>query len=234
MNRLLLIARKELKELFSNRGTLLMGIAFSLFFSVFQSIAMVKLKSTSVDISLDGAVFFLSAAIGFFVIYVSVSQIFLREKMDRVIETLLCAPVDLRLIWLGKVLGVAAFAYSMSLLTALVIIVLYYILTGSLVLPGAPVVVHIILAVPTFIIAFAGLMGFVQLLLGMRENRILNLIIFVPVFAALYGVGFSASRSFAIQWQYTGILFAVSLVLILLIAYLVKHLSKERIVTTLI
>jgi ABC-2 type transport system permease protein len=233
MNRLLLITRKEIKELFSNKDTLIMGIAFALFFSVFQSIAMVKLINSAADISLDGSIFFLSAAIGFFVTYVSVSQVFLREKMDRVIETLLCAPVDLRLIWLGKVLGVTAFAYSMSLFTALVIIVLYYILTGSLSLPSAPVAVHIVLVVPTFIIAFAGLMGFVQLLLGMRENRIVNLVIFVPVFAALYGVGFSASRSFAIQWQYTGILFAASLVVIVIMSYIVKRLSKERIVTTL-
>jgi len=153
--------------------------------------------------------------------------------MDRVIETLLCTPVNLRQIWLGKVLGITGFAYLLSLLAALVILLISNILSGSLLLPSAPILVHVVLVLPTFIAAFAGLLGFVQFRLGMRENRILNLVIFVPAFAGLYGVGLSAKGSLAIPWAYVGILFAISMLLLAITAYLTKRLSKERIVTTL-
>ena len=165
--------------------------------------------------------------------YISASQNFLREKMDRVIETLLCTPVNLRQIWLSKVLGITGFAYLLSLLTALVILLISNILSGSLLLPSAPILVHVVLVVPTFIAALTGLLGFAQFRLGMRENRILNLVIFVPAFAALYGVGLSATTSLAIPWAYVGILFAISIILLATTAYLTKRLSKERIVTTL-
>ena len=164
--------------------------------------------------------------------YMSTGQIFLREKADRVIETLMCAPVNLRQIWLGKVLGATAVAYSLSFFTALVIIVIVNILSESILLPGAPILFHILLVVPTFIAALAGLLGFVQFLLGMRENRILNFVIFVPAFAALYGSGYMTSSSLAISWTYVGILFGISALLLAVTAYLTKRLSRERIVTT--
>jgi ABC-2 type transport system permease protein len=226
------VARKEVKELFGSKGTLLIGIAFALFFSVFRSLAIIKGEGSAATISLDSALFFLPAAIGFFVAYISASQIFLREKMDGVIETLLCAPINLGQIWLGKVLGITGFAYLISLLTALVILLISNILSGSLLLPGAPIIVHVILVVPTFIAALTGLLGFSQFRLGMRESRILNFVIYVPAFAALYGVGLSATTSLAIPWSYVGILFAVSVLLLVVTAYLTKRLSKERIVTT--
>ena len=233
MNKTLVIARKEIKELFGNKSTLLMGIGFALFFSVLNALAITKGEDSTAATSLDGSIFSLSAAIGFFIAYISASQIFLREKMDRVIETLLCAPVNLRQIWLGKVLGVTGFAYLLSLLTALVILVISNILSDSLLLPSVPVFAHVLLVVPTFIAALAGLLGFIQFRLGMRENRILNFVIFVPAFAALYGVGLSATSSLAIPWSYVGILFIGSMLLLVITAYLTKRLSKERIVTTL-
>lgn len=234
MDKTLVIARKEIGELFNNKSTVLMGLGFALFFSVLKSLAIIKGEGSTAAMSLDSSLFFVSAAIGFFMAYFSSSQIFLREKMDRVIETLLCAPVDLRQIWLGKVLGVTALAYSLSLLSALVILLISNILSGSLLLPSAHILVHVLLVVPTLIAALAGLLGFVQFRLGMRENRILNLVIFAPAFVALYGVGLlSATSSLAITWAYVGLLFAISILVLATSAYLTGRLSKERIVTTL-
>lgn len=233
MNRTLVIARKEIRELLCNKGILFIGLGLALFFSVFRSLVIIKGEGSTAAMSLDSSLFFLPAAIGFFVTYISASQIFLREKMDRVIETLLCAPVNLRQIWLGKVLGITGFAYLLSLLTVSVILVVSNILSDSLLLPSAPILVHVVLVVPTFVAALAGLLGFAQFRLGMRESRILNFVIFVPTFAALYGyAGLSALTSLAIPWAYVGILFAISVLLLATTAYLTKRLSKERIVTT--
>jgi ABC-2 type transport system permease protein len=94
------------------------------------------------------------------------------------------------------------------------------------------ILVHVLLAVPAFIAAFVGLVGFGQLILGMRENRLLNFLIFVPAFAALYGSGLAVTRGLTVSWQYVGILLAASVLLIGLAAYLTRYLNRERIVTT--
>jgi len=236
MNRTLVVARKEAKELLGSKGTLFLGLGFALFFPIIRILAIIKgysefgVEDSTVATSLDGSIFFLSAALGLLITYISTSQIFLLEKRDAVIETLMCTPVNLRQIWLGKVLGITVFAYLLSLLTALVILVISSILSGSLLLPTVAILVHILLVVPTLIAAFAGLMGFVQFRLGMRENTILNFVIFLPFFAALYAIGFQAT--FTISWTQVGILFAISVLLLAVTAYITKGLSKERIVTT--
>ncbi len=234
MNRTLVVARKETKELLGNKNTLLLGLGFALVFPIFRLVALFKgyseLEGSTVAMSLDGSIFFLSAALGLLITYVSASQIFLLEKKDAVIETLMCAPVSLRQIWLGKVLGITVFAYLLSLLTTLVTLVGFNILSGSLLLPTVAILVYVVLVVPTLIAAFAGLIGFAQFRLGMRENTILNFVIFMPAFAAIYAIGLQST--FTISWILVGILFAISALLLAITAYLTSYLSKEGIVTT--
>ena len=232
MHKTLVVARKETKELMRTKSTMLIGLAFAFFFSLVYSLAVIKGKDSASAISLDSSVFYLSAMVGLFIAYMSTGQIFLREKADRVIETLMCAPVNLRQIWLGKVLGVTVAAYSLSFLTALMIIVISSILSSSLLLPTTAILVHVLLVIPTLIAAFAGLLGFVQFCLGMRESRILNFVIFAPLFAGLYGAGYVMGGSFAISWIQVGILFGISALLLAVTAYLTRRLSRERIVTT--
>ena len=230
MHKTLVVARKETRELLRTKSTMFIGLAFAFFFSLLNALAIIKGKDSASAISLDSSVFYLSTMVGLFIAYMSTSQIFLREKADRVIETLMCAPVNLRQIWLGKVLGVSVPAYLLSLLTALLIIVISSILSSSLLLPTAAILVHVLLVVPALIAAFAGLLGFVQFWLGMRESRILNFVIFVPAFAILFSLGVQAT--FTSSWTQVGILFAISLLLLAITAYITKYLSKERIVTT--
>jgi len=233
MNRLIIIAKKEVKELLGNKGILLTSLGFAIFFSVYQSMALTSQKQSPVVMSMDGSMFFLTSAIGFFVTYLSVSQVFLREKMERVIETLLCAPISLRQIWCGKLVAVTVFSYLISLSTALIILVVLSYNSASVVVPGLPVLAHIVLVLPVFIAALGGLMGYIQLLLGMRENRILNLVVMVPAMAAIYSIGLSAGSGMSISWIYIGGLLIVSMVLLIIIAVMTGRLSRERIVTTL-
>jgi len=232
MHKTLVVARKETKELLSTKSTIFVGLAFVVFFSFLNSLAVIKGKDSSSAVSLDSSVFYLSAMVGLFIAYMSTGQVFLREKADRVIETLMCAPVNLRQIWLGKVLGVTVAAYSLSFITALVIIVILSILSSSLLLPTTAILVHVLLVVPALIAAFTGLLGFIQFRLGMRESRILNFVIFAPLFAGLYGAGYVMGGSFAVSWIQVGFLFGASVILLAVSAYLTRRLSKERIVTT--
>ena len=232
MHKTLVVARKETKELLSTKSTIFVGLAFVVFFSFLNSLAVIKGKDSSSAVSLDSSVFYLSAMVGLFIAYMSTGQVFLREKADRVIETLMCAPVNLRQIWLGKVLGVTVAAYSLSFITALVIIVILSILSSSLLLPTTAILVHVLLVVPALIAAFTGLLGFIQFRLGMRESRILNFVLFAPLFAGLYGAGYVMGGSFAVSWIQVGFLFGASAILLAVSAYLTRRLSKERIVTT--
>lgn len=232
MSKTLVIARKEIKEILKNRTTLLLGLGFAIFFSITYSQGIISRGGNGTAISLDGSIFYLSLSIALFMAYVSTSQIFLLEKRDGVIETLMCAPISLRQIWLGKTLAGVVPAYLVSIIAALLLATISSFRTGALLVPGAAAVVHVLFAVPVFIAAFTGLVGFGQLLLGMRENRLLNFLIFVPAFAALYGSGYAIAMGVTISWQYVAILFTASLALLSTATYLTRYLSRERIVTT--
>ncbi|MDD5038631.1 MAG: ABC transporter permease [Dehalococcoidales bacterium] len=229
MDKTLIIARKETKEIIKNRTTLFMGLAFAAFFSLMYSFNVVKAEDGT---SLDGAIFYLSLSIAIFMAYVSTGQIFLLEKQGGVIETLMCAPVSLRQIWIGKAMAGVVPSWVVSIFATLLLIIITGIQTGTVLLPGLANIVHVLVAVPTFIAAFVGMVGFGQLLLGMKENRLLNFLLFVPAFGALYGSGFAVARGLTVSWLYVAILLGCSLVLLGTAAYLTRYLSRERIVTT--
>ena len=190
------------------------------------------MESGQLVVSLDNSLFIMSAAIGFFISYVAVAQVFLREKMNRVIETLLCSPATLRQIWFGKILAITFFAYIISIIASLIIAIGTGFRTQDFIVPDAAIFLHVLIVVPVFILAFTGLMGYLQLLLGIREIRILNLVVFVPVFALIYILGFSQEGNITI-WLYTLIVLVVSIIVLIVFAYLTSRLSKERIITTL-
>jgi ABC-2 type transport system permease protein len=232
MNRTLIVASKEMIEIFKDRRTVLVSLFFALFFSIMYSMQFKADVTLSGSLLIDSAVFFLSTAVGFFVVYMSTSQIFLREKLEKVIETVLCTPLTLREIWLGKVSAITLFSYLMAIFTAVMVTVGSSFFSGTFILPGAPVFFHVFIGVPLFVGAIAGLMGFLQLYLGLRENRIVNFIIFVPIFGALYGAGYVIGSTMSVSWLYVGILVLISVVLLTVALYLMRHLSKERIITT--
>ncbi len=231
MNKIIIIAAKEIRELLHDKRTIGLGVVFAFFFGIMYSLRSVNSGGTNI-MPIDSTLFFLAAAIGFFMAYISTGQVFLREKSDKVIETLLCAPVNLRHIWLGKVIAVAGVSYGFALLSSVIAVAVPFIADGYFTLPGAAVIFHILPGIFFFITAIAGLLGFIQLLLGMRENRILNFVIFAPVFGLLYGSGYALGSSFTVSWLQVLIPFALSLILLVIAAFLVRHLNKERVVTT--
>jgi len=231
MKEVLVVGRKEMREILKTKSTLIVALFLALFFSTFPALGISKADNPAV--SLNNSVFYLSLTIGIFVGYIFTGQVFFREKQEKIIETLLCAPVSLRTLWLGKVLGVALPSYSFSLLSAVLISLISNIFSSSLLFPSAAIIFHLLIVVPLFIASVVGLMGFVQFLLGMRENRIIGLLIFIVIFGALYGgVGGIMRSDFFVSWLHVGILLVVSVVLVALTAYLARYLSKEKIVTT--
>jgi len=86
---------------------------------------------------------------------------------------------------------------------------------------------------PILTFAFVGPLGFAQFFLGMRDNRTINLLIFISIFGAFYVVGYGVGDNLPSSWISIAIVLGISLFLILLAFFLLRYLSKERIVRTL-
>ena len=230
MRRLRSIVKKEIKEIFANRSAVVVGAAVSLFVGT-----MYALQSAMADPSPQPAnpTFILSTIVGLLISYTFASQVFYREKVSGTIETLLCSPISLRMLWAGKVIAVALPASVLSLAASVVATLIVAARTGTSVVASGPLVLHVLIVVPLFNATLAGLLGFAQMLLGMRENRLIGFVVFIPLFAALYGVGFSGAGRLAYGWSSLGILAAIAILLLAAVGYLSRFLSRERIVLTL-
>jgi ABC-2 type transport system permease protein len=107
------------------------------------------------------------------------------------------------------------------------------IFAASILLPSPAILLHIFLVVPAFIAVAVGLLGFGHLLLGMRENQILNISIFVAIFFAFSLVNKNViGGGYTVSWAMVGAMLIVAVLLLALISYLTRYLNKERIVTT--
>ena len=233
MTETLIVFRKEFRELVGVRSSLLTGIAFALFFGGMYSFRLTGDMPLTLDLTLGSLLFFLSTMIGAFLGYSSTSQVFLREKLDQVVETLLCSPASLREVWLGKTLAVTLFADIMAVGAGLLTSAVTSARMGTVALPNPAVILYLICGLPLVIACLVGALGYAQLLLGMKENRIIGLALFIPIFAGLYGIGYSATGTLAIGWTQVAVVGLVALAVLGLLGWASRFLSRERIVTSL-
>jgi ABC-2 type transport system permease protein len=180
----------------------------------------------------NNLMFYFVLMLGIFMAYMFSGKVFFNEKREGNIETLLCTPLSLRQIWFGKVVGVTIVAYLIALLSAALITIIANIFSTSMLLPLPAIFVHIFLVVPAFIAATVGLLGFGHLLLGMRENQILNISFFIVIFFAISLPKNVIGGGFAVSWIEVGVLLMVAVLLLVFVSYLTRYLSKERIITT--
>jgi ABC-2 type transport system permease protein len=233
LSKALIVFRKEFRELVGVRSSLLTGIAFALLFGGMYSFRLTGDMPLALDLTLGSLLFFLSTMIGAFLGYSSTSQVFLREKLDQVVETLLCSPANLRDIWLGKTLAVTLFADLMAVGAGLITSAVTSARMGTLALPNAAVILYLVFGLPLVIACLVGALGYAQLLLGMKENRIIGLALFIPIFAGLYGIGYTSTGTLAIRWPHVSVVGLVALVVLGVLGWASRFLSRERIVTSL-
>ncbi len=232
MDGTLIVARKEAKQVVSTRSSVIVAFFFAVWFGAISTLAVGAIGGLSAARLLDTTLTYLGLVIGVFIAYLLSGQVFLREKQEGVIETLLCTPLSLREIWLGKVLGVTAPAYAITLVGSAVLLVLVNYASQDLILPSAAVVVHLLVVVPLFAASAVGLMGFVQFLFGLRENQIINPVIFAGLFFLLFALQQVLEAGVAVSWVQVGAFMACGLVLLAVTYYLARFLSKEKIVRT--
>ena len=220
MNMTLIVARKEIKNITRNKGLLFAGLYIGCMFGVLN-VFLGGQTST-----INNMVFSVSLLAGVFVGYSFSGSVFLREKREKIIETLLCTPLSLKSIWLGKVLGATIPAYSFSLLTVSLIVTVSTIMANTLLFPSVAIFIHILGVVPVFIASAVSLIGFCQFLLGMRENRILGFLLVLLLLPFMYPSILSGliqgSMNVEASWFEVEVSFVVSLLLLVLTTYLLS------------
>jgi len=219
VNMAMVVAQKEITEIVKNRGLLFGSVWFGCSFGMIFS---------SQALSLDNSVFSVALLAGVLVGYMFSGRVFLREKRERIIETLLCTPLSLKSIWFGKVVGVTIPAYLVSLLTVALITIVSNITLHSLLFPSAAILIHALVVVPVFITSVISLMGFCQFWFGMRENRIIGYLVMLGSLPVI----FPYNMSLPVSWVEVVVLLIVSVLLLAITAYSSRYLSKEKIVTT--
>jgi ABC-2 type transport system permease protein len=237
MHPILVVAKKEMRQIAKNRS-LIVGIV--LFMGVFGGMtslgaimAVVDGDAKSIVSTLDSLMMYLVLVLGVFSGYFFSSQAFLGEKTEGTIETLLCSPLPLRDIWLGKVIGVMVPAYAIALLIAGILVALSNTAADFLVLPSV-VMLFVVLVVPVYIACAIGMLGLVQLLLGMKENQILNIVLIIG-FIAVISVfdGLVTEGVVVMSAPVVGAMFIVGMLLLGVIGFMTRILNREKIVTTL-
>ena len=184
------------------------------------------------DGGFENTLFYLSTLLCIYVGFVLSSQAFLGEKRDSRIGTLLCSPLTVKKFWAGKVLGVVIPSFSIGIFVAAIVGFVFSLQAETALLPAAPLIVYICIVLPLIIGVFTGFLGFLQLLLGMRENRIVNIVVMIALFGGLGLASSIAGGSSFVRWPVIGVVFGVVLLLFAFLLYITKFIQVERIITS--
>ena len=224
MNPVLLVAQREVRVLLRARSVIGAGALVGLFIGatpIFTALV------TGQDLS---SLYLQAPVLGIFLGYLFSQQAFLREKQDGTIETVLSSPLTLRAIWAGKVLGAGGMAASVAIL-CIGGALLAAVLAAPVALPLTPIlVVHLVAVVPLATAVAVGVLGLVQLLLGLRENQVLNLVLVIALIVLL-SVGQVVSGASPTPEAEAATVVVLAAFLALL-ARLVGLVDRERIVRT--
>lgn len=232
MGEIFIVAKREMKGIIRTKSQMLVGIFFALWFSVMTAPVIKTVEESAAFNTFNNLMFYFVLMLGIFIAFIFSGKAFFGEKREGMIETLLCIPLSLKQIWSGKVVGVTIPAYLIALLSATLMTIIANVFSSSLLIPSPAILLHILVVVPAFIAAAVGLLGFGHFMLGMRENQILNISLFVAIFFALSLTRNIIGAGFVVSWMEVGVLLVIAVLLLGLTSYLTRYLSKERIVTT--
>lgn len=232
MNGVFVIAKKEIRQLTHNTQLMVSSFVMAFVFGAISGPALIATGGPGTGIGIDTLLFTYGLMIGLLIGYILSGQTFLREKQDGTIETLLAGPLPIKEIWLGKVIGVLIPAYLLTLASTVLMIIIAGALRGEALTPSGPIILHFVTVVPAFIACGVGVLGFIQLLLGMRENQIINIAV---IFGLIFLISFSRELlgpGFAISWAGEGVALVITIALLLAVNAMTRFLDKERIVRT--
>ena len=239
MNKLMIVVKKDLRETFRTKA-----FYVSLGIVVFVMVMMVQGMGEGINVLLGvGNILDIQAFLGtiafmlslmlmmLFCIYINAYTLTM-EKIKHSIESLLCTPLSLRQIYLGKTL--ALFLPSLILgwlftFCGVVGINQLFIVPklGQFVLPGAAPLVAILVIMP--IIFFFLCLLIVDLQLIIVNVRWVNTALLVVIFAISFGLS-PILRFGAASWSIVLVSLGVAVILAIIVFLLSPRVTKERII----
>jgi len=155
------------------------------------------------------------------------------EKVKRSIESLLCTPLSLRQIWLGKTLAVSVPSIGLGLLFTfggIAGINQFFVVPqlGHFIMPGAAPLVAILVVVPSIVFFFASLMIALQLIIA--NIRWISAALIGLVVAVMFGLSPPILKFGSASWSIVFISLGVAAALALVTIFLARLVTKERIV----
>jgi ABC-2 type transport system permease protein len=226
-----IVAKREMKALLTSRRTLFSVLVFIIAWG-FISVPRL-LTRLGGDGGFENTIFYLSTLLCVYAGFVFSSHAFLGEKRDSRIGTLLCSPLTVKKFWAGKVIGVVVPSFVIGIVVAAAAGLVFSFRAGTISAPSLPLAVYIFIVLPLFVALFTGFLGFLQLVLGMRESRILNIVVMVILFGGLGLANTLAGTTGFVRWPVIGTLFGVVVLFLTLLSYGTKFIKVERIITSL-
>lgn len=231
MNLVLSVAKREMKALVRNKRTVFSVVTFIVAWG-FISLPRLTGRLGSAG-GTGNSVFLLSTLLCVYTGFILSAQAFLGEKKESRIGTLLCTPLTIRQFWLGKVIGVVIPSYALGIIVTLGVGAVFSVTGGGISVPPAPVFIYLFFLLPLLLACIVGLLGLLQLILGMRENRIVNIVIMILLFGGLGLSGSLGGGGGFVSWALIGVMLGVVLLFFALLSYITRFIRIERIITSL-
>ena len=225
---------KEIRE--ASKRTLLCGMLFGLVWSFAGLGPLLKVfKTSQLPDYLGNAgnivnvyAAYIPLVLMLFVGNSMVAAMFSREKSKRTIEPLLCTPLNLKVIWLGKIVAAFCLSYLVLIFTAVVYVVGVNIFLPTA-FPSGPSLFQLLVVSPLLAFSIFGLLGYAYLVLV--NPFYISLANVIAVMGGLFTL-FKTLGKLSVTWKSVIILSAFSILLIFIMAFLTRFLSKERIILT--
>ncbi len=164
--------------------------------------------------------------------HIFITQIFYNERIEKNLEPLLCTPLNITIVWLGKVIAIFIVALLWSTTITISIVIIFRLFLLPTIYFSIPVLIQIIIISPLLLAVLIELVGFLLLVFrNIQIAKFFSLFIYI-LLGVLSGnlIRNITSRSLEISWKSIVLFLIISLVLIVAIAYCTKFLRKERIV----
>ena len=155
----------------------------------------------------------------------SLSNNIVREKREGVIETILCSPMKLKELWLGKTLSISIISTIITILST------YAILSLDNYRLNFITIFYILITIPLFILASIGLLSLIYFYLGMRQIQIVNYILFMSIFLILFTV-FKINVISEVTWRIISIITLFSTVTFIATFLMINYVDVEKLILT--
>ncbi|RLE72883.1 MAG: hypothetical protein DRJ45_01050 [Thermoprotei archaeon] len=155
----------------------------------------------------------------------SLSNNIVREKREGVIETILCSPMKLKELWLGKTLSISIISTIITILST------YAILSLDNYRLNFITIFYILITIPLFILASIGLLSLIYFYLGMRQIQIVNYILFMGIFLILFTV-FKINVISEVTWRIISIITLFSTVTFIATFLMINYVDVEKLILT--